>query len=411
MTLINGVMNRVLSKAKPWMKNTDELIALSLVVSIFMPFYFSVAAVCLVAAMTMMNCKVRTRAFSAAYSKFLLGFLIVPFFVSATYNNYWGILYAIVIIAIVICGFYIRSIMNQRLFNHMMDVACIGSIWATAYALVEKISMLPVKASYRPMSLFHNANIYGMMIEFVVIIAVYRVFTNPKHKKMYFAVIAVNMLGLYLCASVSSCVALGAGIFVVLLMKGRYKIAIALLLAGGAFFLAGAFIPNLLPRDVPGIDKTMAQRLDIWITSLKGIREHPLLGTGEMSYQTIYEQFAGYKTYHCHNLLLDILLNYGIVGLGAIGAYTMMQLRLVALRLRNHICSNMNILLAAVFAAVLVHGLTDVTIAWIQTGLLFMLVFSSTGIGSAHLEKKLRLPSLLPNYAEEPLAQPVYLKS
>lgn len=403
--------NMIADKIKSRVRNTDELIALLLVLSIFMPFYFTVAAVCSVAIMTMINGRVRAKAFDAPYSKFLLGFLVVPFFVSATYNNYWGILYSIVIIALVMCAFYIRSMMTRQLFNRMMDMACVGSIWATVYALIEKISMLHVKASYRPMSLFHNANCYGMMIEFVVIIAVYRIFTNQKLKKFYFAVIAANMLGLYLCASVSSVVALAVGLLLFLLMKGKYKLIGVLVLVGGAFFLAGAFIPNLLPRDVPGIDKTMAQRLDIWVTSLKGIQEHPLLGTGAMSYQMIYEQFAGYKTFHSHNLLLDTLLNYGIVGLGAFGAYVILQLKLLSMRFRNHICSNMNILMLVMFVAVLVHGLTDVTIVWIQTGLLFMLVFSSTGIGSEHLEKKLRLPSLLPEYSEETLAQPVYMKN
>lgn len=411
MTLINSIKNSILEKAKPWARNTDELIALLLVLSIFMPFYFSVAAVCFVAIMTMINCRIRTKAFSAPYSKFLLGFLVVPFFVSATYNNYWGILYAIVIIALVMCGFYIRSIMNRQLFNRMMDAACVGSIWAAGYALIQKLSMLRVDSVYRPMSLFHNANCYGMIIEFVVIIAVYRLFTNSQHKNFYVAVIAVNLFGLYLCASVSSCVALSVGVLAFLLIKGKYRMAGVLLLAGGAIFIAGTMIPNLLPRDVPGIDKTCEDRLDIWITSLKGIRQHPLFGTGAMSYQMIYEQFAGYKTYHCHNLLLDTLLNYGIIGLAAIGSYVILQLKLITMRFRSHICSNMNILMVAIFAAVLVHGLTDVTIAWIQTGLLFMMVFSSTGIGSEHLEKKLSLPSLLPEYAEETLAQPMYMKN
>lgn len=410
-TLILKAKNFIADKIRPWTGDADELIALLLVFSVFMPFYFTVATVCAVAILVMINGRIRAKAFEAPYSKFLLGFLVVPFFVSATYNNYWGMLYAMVILALVMCAFYIRSIMTRRLFNRMMDLACAASIWATGYALVEKIVMLPVKASYRPMSLFHNANCYGMMIEFVIIIAIYRIFTNAKQKKFYFAVVAANLFGLYLCASISSLVALSAAALVFLMMKGKYRLAGGLVLAGVLFFALGLFVPDLLPRDVPGIDKTMVQRLDIWITSLKGIREHPLFGTGAMSYQMIYERFAGYKTYHSHNLLLDTLLNYGFVGLGAFGAYIILQLKLLGMRFRNHICSNMNILMAVMFVAVLVHGLTDVTIAWIQTGLLFLMVFSSTGIGSAHLERKLRLPSLLPEYTEEKLPQPAYLKN
>ena len=124
----------------------------------------------------------------------------------------------------------------------------------------------------------------------------------------------------------------------------------------------------------------------------------------------IYDEFGGYKTFHSHNLLLDTLLNYGFVGLGAIGIYVISQLKLLSLRMKNRICGNMNILVIAALVAITVHGLTDVTIFWIQTGLLFMLMFSSMGIGSESLEKDIRMPSLLPEYTDGLEAQPVYMK-
>lgn len=398
-----------MESTKPWAKNVDELIVLLLTASIFMPFYLNVAAVCAVAAMTMINCKTRAKAFSAPYSKFLLGFLVVPFFVSATYENYWGMLYAIVIVALVVCAFYVRSIMNRQLFNNIMDLSCIGSVWCTFIAIYQK-AFAPT-STYRPISLFHNANCYGMMIEFIVIIAMYRIFTNGRNKKFYFAVIGLNLIGLYLSASVSSLVALVFAILVMLLLKGKYKILAGLALIGTAVFVCGVFFPAIFPRGIDTIDRTYSQRLSIWATALKGIEQNPILGTGAQSYQMICDKFGGYKTYHCHNLLLDTLLNYGFIGLGAIGTYVIMQMKLLVLRFRNKICNNMNILLAAGFTAVVVHGMTDVTILWIQTGLLFMLMFSSTGIGSAYLEKKLRLPSILPEYADDTVAQPLYLKN
>lgn len=182
MTLIASIMKFILNKTKPWAKNTDELIALLLTVSIFMPFYFSVAMTCAIAIMTMMNCKTRAKAFSAPYTKFLLGFLIIPFFVSATYNNYWGMLYGMVMIAVVICGFYIRSIMTRQLFNNMMDLACASSVWCALIAVYQKVTAYSAAPSYRPISAFHNANCYGMVIEFIVVIAMYRIFTNARYK-------------------------------------------------------------------------------------------------------------------------------------------------------------------------------------------------------------------------------------
>ena len=49
-------------------------------------------------------------------------------------------------------------------------------------------------------------------------------------------------------------------------------------------------------------------------------------------------------------------------------------------RFQTNVCKNRNILVLVMFSAVLIHGCTDVTIFWIQTGMLFLLVYTSTGI-------------------------------
>ena len=411
MTLITNIINFVFEKAKPWAKDFDSLIVLLLAASLFVPFYASVVVTSAIAIMTMMNYKTREKAFSAPYTKFLLGFLIIPFFVSATYNNYWGMIYAIMIFAIVICGFYVRSVMTRPLFNNVLDLACVASVTSALFAIYQKVSSYATAPTYRPISVFHNANCYGMMIEFMVIICMYRIFTNVRYKNLYLAVIGVNLIGLYLCASLSAFAAMSFAVMTMLFFKGRYKMIIALLLFAATFVAVGIAFPSIFPRGLEAIDSTYGQRISIWTTAIKGIQQHPLLGTGALSYQMIYEQFGGYKTYHCHNLILDTLLNFGFVGFGAISLYAYTQLKLLILRFKNNICSNMIILLVAALTAIAIHGMTDVTIFWIQTGMLFMLMFSSTGIGSEYLERKLRLPALLPMYSDESRALPMYMKN
>ncbi|MBW7573517.1 O-antigen ligase family protein [Caproiciproducens faecalis] len=392
-------------------RDFDSMLVLLLTVSIFAPFYFSVAVTCAIAIMTMMNCKKRTKAFSFPYSKYLLGFLIIPFFVSATYNNYWGMLYAIVILAAATCGFYIRSVMTRQLFDQVMDVSCIASIWCALVAIFQKITAYGDAPRYRPVSAFHNANCYGMMIEFIIIIAIYRIFTKAKNKNFYLGVIGINLVGLYLSASLSAFLATACAIMTVLLFKKRYRLAGGLVLLAVAFLSVSLVFPSIFPRGLEAIDSTCGQRISIWTTAVRGIVRHPFLGTGALSYQMICEQLGGYKTYHCHNLLLDTLLNFGFIGFGAIGVYVAMQLKLLSLRFRSNLGKDMNILVLAAVVAIAVHGMTDVTIFWIQTGMLFLLMFSATGIGAEHLERKLRLPSLIPDYAEDVKVQPVYLKN
>lgn len=372
-----------------------------LAASIFAPFYVSMIVVIGIALMTMINCKKRVHAFEAPYTKFLFAFLIVTFFVAAIYNNYIGMAYSILIYAVVSCALYIRSIMTRSIFNEAMDLICVGSILSLFVALYQKAAALTTMPDYRPVSVFINANYYGMIIEFVVIIALYRIFTNAELSAFYFAVIGLNFIGLYLTASVSSFTAMFAAVTLMLFLKNKNKIAFAFILSVIVFIGLLAVFPQLLPRGSQAIDRTLAQRLSIWTASVQGIEQHPFFGRGAMAYQMIYEQFSGYKTYHCHNLFLDILLNFGIVGFACIGVYVGVQTKLLFLRVRNNICMDMNILMAAAALAVFVHGLTDVTILWIQTGALFALIYSSTGIGSRYVEKSVHIPSLLPEYSND----------
>ena len=55
-------------------------------------------------------------------------------------------------------------------------------------------------------------------------------------------------------------------------------------------------------------------------------------------------------------------------------------------------------MIAAVSLAVLVHGVTDVTVFWIQTGMFFLLLFSASGIQPAWrtIPRRLTVPELLP---------------
>ncbi|XOQ44096.1 MAG: O-antigen ligase family protein [Clostridium sp.] len=382
----------------------DRFLVLLLAASIFAPFYISVIIVSGIALMTIVNCKKRVRAFEAPYTKFLFGFLIATFFIAAIYDNYIGMVYSILIYVVVTCALYIRSVMTRSMFNQAMDLICIGSIFSLFVALYQKASTFASMPGYRPVSVFANANYYGMVIEFVVLIALYRIFTNPELSAFYFAVIGLNFIGLYLTASFSSFMALFVAVTLMLFLKRQKKIALIVMVSVALLVILLSVFPQLLPRGSQAIDHTIAQRFSIWTASVKGIEHHLFFGRGAMAYQMIYEQFSGYKTYHCHNLILDILLNFGIVGFIAIGIYVGVQARIVQLRIRNNICMNMNYLLIAASTAVFVHGLTDVTILWIQTGMLFALIYASTGIGSSYIEKSIRLPSLFSEYAADSAA-------
>lgn len=359
----------------------------------------------------MTNCKKRAKAFSAPYTKFLFFFLTGAFFVAAIYSNYAGMGCAVLCYAVVICGLYVRSVMTRKIFNQAMDLACVGSIWCLFIAVFQKASIISTAPAYRPVSVFFNANYYGMIIEFVIIIALYRIFTNIDLAAFYAAVIGLNLVGLYLTASFSSVMAMSCAVLVMLLLKRKYMPAALFTFCGVMCVLAFFFFPQLLPRGSEALDHTLAQRLSIWGAAIQGIRQHPFFGQGAMSYWMICDKYGSYKTFHCHNLFLDVLLNYGIVGLTALLTYAFIQLKLLYLRIKSHIYGNMNVLVIAAFVAVAVHGLTDVTIFSVQTGALFLAIFSSMGISSAYFEKDLVLSKSFAQYREKLYARSVFLKN
>lgn len=379
-------------------------------VSLFLPFYFSLVTVSCIAFMTMVKYRIRTKAFQAPFTKLIFTFLVGSFFVAASYNNYRGMAYSILIYAIVVCGLYFRSVMTRELYYMALDTACAASVFCVVVALIQKFLVYSSFSDYRPVSTFVNANYFGMMIEFIVVIALYRIFTNPKKTMQYAIVIALNLAGLYLAGSFSSALGMVCAVFVWLVYKRQSKIskvAFLVILAAGIAFLV---FPQLLPRSTAEIQRTIDHRMSIWHAAWRAFKATPIFGRGATAYHIIWEQYGGYQTYHCHSLVLDTLLNFGIVGAAAICVYIGSYIRILVQRYRHHICRDLDILAAAIFVSVLVHGLTDVTIFWIQTGAFFFLIVSCLGIDSAYQNQQEYLAHLFPTL-EDRTAQAVYLKN
>jgi O-antigen ligase len=53
-------------------------------------------------------------------------------------------------------------------------------------------------------------------------------------------------------------------------------------------------------------------RLDMWIKSFQIISENPLFGSGAASFSEIYQNISGIEKNHSHNLILEMIISYGI---------------------------------------------------------------------------------------------------
>ncbi len=353
---------------------------LSLTASLFFPYYITLACTLIAVVAAVIQKKTRKAVFCSASNLFAMGIMVYGAVVSSIYQNIRGILYSLVFLAALIVLFYGKTIMTRSLFDRMMDVACFASVLCMPVAAIQMFWFPWATVDGRPPSTFSNANYYGMMIEFVVIISMYRIFTNPnvKMRKWYVGVILVNLIGLYMSMSMSSCMTLFLTMLIYLMIKGKKKSATVLfvLIAFVAFaLLSGQIFPRMdTTTDIFRV------RIDVWSTALRGIADHALFGMGPGAYELVWPFYGGYPTVHAHNLFLDTLLNFGVIGGCAVFFYMLTQLKMLMKRFQDNVCKNRNILVLVMFAAVLIHGCTDVTSFWIQTGMLFFLVYTSTGI-------------------------------
>ncbi|HIR46457.1 MAG TPA: O-antigen ligase family protein [Candidatus Caccousia avicola] len=374
-------------------EDVDYFVVLCLTVSVFLSVYTAVAACAAIAVATMMSYERRRRALASPYARLLLGFLLVPFFVSAMYDNILGLLASFALYAVVICGLYVRSVMTRRLFARVLDLCCQCSVGCFALALVQKLAAYPSAPDYRPVSTFTNANYYGAVVEIMLLICLYRCVTNRSARKWYLAAACLNLGGLYLTGSMSSAAAACVGILVFLALQHRRRLAFLFCVGAAGVLVLITCFPFLFPR-VESVDVAWDQRFSIWETALRAIADHPLFGQGAVAYHKAAIQYSGYLTYHSHNLLIDLVLNFGLAGLLVIGYYAFQQGKLLLLRFRNRIGNASNVLMVAALSSMLVHGVTDVTIFWPQTGMLMFFILSSLSVGAEFLEREIEPRSL-----------------
>ncbi len=381
------VPSSVLHKSRVRSIVPDIFLVYGLAVSIFMPFYFTVAAVLLVTAMVIFNKERRHRVLKTAADRRLIALLFIPFYIAAFHENLRGMMYAVLMITAAVCAFFLKNVMTRSLYNSILDVSCVCSIVCVCIGFVQKAEVWSTFPDFRPASVFTNANYFGAMTGLMVLVCVYRCLSNRTNKWFYMITAFCNLFGLYLCASMSSLAATLCGVFVMLVLAKKKRAVIAFLISAAFCGLLCLVFPELYPR-LDAVDVTFGYRLSIWKASIKGFLEFPLFGRGAAAYPMICNEFGSFPSYHCHNIVLDVLLNFGIVGLIGCGLLLGFIVRQLYLRYRRNVCKNMSILAASALTAVMIHGITDVTIFWIQTGMFFIMIFSSMGIGAVDTVKK-----------------------
>ena len=371
---------------------SDQNIIYMLAVSVFLPPVFTALTILVLGAYVCASKYTHGRIFKHTGSKWLVPFFLISAGASLFYRNIPGLIATVFLIFIFILGLFVRTAITVKIFEHMLHIIAMISLPIAAVAGFEWVMLRifdPNNAdNFRCVSVFFNSNYFATMVATVIMICAYKVGTHQGNRLLYFFIAAVNMGSAYLSGSLFVWVEIFIGVALIFFLMRKHEMLSGLLLGGALFcmviyFAPGVFLPRLTESPV-----TTDRRFEIWETALRAFLRTPLFGRGPLTYLQVCSSIPnGYPTQHAHNMYIDPLLSFGLVGSLFLLIYIFSYLGTLLRCLRENRSEKISVLICAVIAAAAVHGTTDYTVFWIQTGMLIMLLLGGIGICERRLKR------------------------
>ena len=351
-------------------------------VSIFLPYILSAIVLTFLACYIVANKYTRQLIFVHKGSWLLKIFFVYVLAVPFLYKNWMGLIVGVGMIMAMVFGLFLRSVMTKELYERILNLICIMSMTSTAYAVIEKLMnyLTDSRHSHRIASVFSHPNYFGTVVGTVIIICAYKLLTKQGNKFFYLMIAAANVISIYLCKSMSVWMEVFLGVLVLLVVLKYYRLTLLWVSTAmlGVLLIFG-FNLQLIPR-LSDMETTVGIREEIWTLALKQLEAAPWFGHGFMSFRFLCNAvYRGNMIPHSHNIYLDMLLNFGIVGSALlIGFIAISYLSILKVRFQEKNIMITSLILAVTVAA-LVHGATDLTLLWIQTFPLFLIILSGLG--------------------------------
>lgn len=369
--------------------NLDEKMILLATLFLFLPYQIASIGIACILVQALCRHKLVDALKQQTGALFFYSFVGLEFVVTILHANWNGFGNVWLFVLIGLYGVYYRKSVTKNCFEKMCDLIVVLSVLAAIYGLYQfnQISIANGRTflefhifnspTRRITSTFMNANIYAMVIDFVCVICMYRFVKNENilYRIFYFIVALFNFFVLYLTGSRTALLPFVV-IFPIFLYCIRWKklfitsIVLELCVCGLVFLK-----PNLIPRisDM----STFASRIKIWKTAFLCISMHPFFGWGPQTYKQFYPLVHGHKAPHAHNIYIDSILSYGIMG-------TLILLAYIFLLNKEIFTSNTRKENPALFgmmmcfiAIVLIYGLLDCTLNIVATGMLCFIILNS----------------------------------
>lgn len=303
--------------------------------------------------------------------------------------NFLGALIPLAFLMFMMLFWIYRKVVNKQLFIFLMKIVSVESGLISLHAIGTYFKFLNERSlpwtyivtegspQFRAESFFFNANYFGLYIAMGIVVTIYWL-TMAKSLKEYSVISLIlifNGISVILTASRMLIPTVVVGAFVILWFNFR-KTAIAFLIVGGLGIIAIILNPSIFPR-FESLAYGFEDRFMIWSTGWGIFKTRPLTGRGPLSYINFYYLFTNEADMHSHQLLIDFLANYGFFGLLIFINALTPYIRTIGAQIKLKKGIRELALVIAMIVLVLVHGLMDVSIMWLQTGFVCLLVASS----------------------------------
>lgn len=371
------------------LEKQDKVIIL-VTMGIVLPFYllgplFVIGWVCLM----WMNRKDLVRLTKSLWKWWLF---ILSSLIGAFLNG--GILASVMPVAFIIFLYYFalyQKAVTRSLYLRLMKILVYGSVFASGFNLINYLryawdhglGILFVFTRngrfFRAESTFFNANYFGLYLVMILMVTcfLFVVETDKKKKWMWIGVSGVNLISLVLTQSrmVFPCILVGVLVFMAIYEFKWVPYILGCGLAGVMLLLIN---PQILPR-FDSLSHGFQDRWTIWQVGIQIFLTRPLLGRGAFAYYQYYYLFTNDVKMHAHQFLIDSLANYGMIGLALVGVASASFFKKLLKKPQNLEDKPYFALIWAVIATVLCHGLFDVSLIWIQTAYVFLLIIGYRG--------------------------------
>lgn len=367
--------------------NFDEILIYSAFISVFLPYYMPV--IFLIIACPFIAAKKNFEIYKQNNLPWLMIFVGYSAVVALFNSNFNGFGYSVMIFLITFFCVYVKNVITSEIFEKALTLCAFLGLITSFISIGDMIVFLMSGSNklHRSTLYFFNCNYLATMLAIVVIICAYKFLFKKLNRFLCLIIAFFCAVSIYLTGSVFVWIEIFVGIAVLLKTTRRHQLLCVLLLCLATVFIIIYFVPEIIPR-LNKIVNTTNNRVSIWKVSIEAFKDSPVFGQGFMTYKHVRANFPGaYMTSHSHNIIIECLMDFGIVGSVLLLVYILKFFcRLVVCRNAQSI-TYFSSLIMALLLSLIAHGTTDLTFLWSQTGFLYGLLMC--GIGPE--EKLLRL--------------------